>query len=193
VIGRRFFQRDPITCARELIGCELRWHGCSGILVETEAYAALDDEAAHTFFRPSARKFVAEQEPGAAYVYFNYGMYWLLNVLVKGGAQDGFVLMRAVEPLAGIPLMQARRRQTDMRKLCSGPGKLCQAMAITGQDHGRDFCGEPEIGFVRRKPTAPVLEDLRVGISRSAHLPWRFLLEGSKCVSIQHGKVKANK
>src|SRR5688500_4492842 len=109
MLGRGFFQRDPITCARELIGCELVWNDCSGIIVETEAYAALGDEACHTFARPSARAFVAHHKPGAAYVYFNYGMYWLFNVLVKGGTEDGFVLIRALEPVRGIDLMQQRR------------------------------------------------------------------------------------
>jgi DNA-3-methyladenine glycosylase len=190
VIGREFFQRDPLTCARELIGCELVWHGCSGVIVETEAYSARNDEAAHTFSRPSARQFVAERQPGAAYVYFNYGMYWLLNVLVKGGTEDGFVLFRGLEPRAGLGLMQTRRGLTDPRKLCSGPGKICQALAITGADHGRDFCRGKEIGFRPRAAPATVVEDVRVGISRSAHHPWRFLLAGSHHVSVPHGKVK---
>src|SRR3989442_1494671 len=100
-LPRAFFQQDPLTCARELIGCELVWNECAGIVVETEAYAALDDEACHTFMRPSAREFVARHEPGAAYVYLNYGMHWLLNVLVKNGAQEGFVLFRALHPTRG--------------------------------------------------------------------------------------------
>ena len=95
MLSRTFFQRDPLTCAQELIGCELVWNSCAGLIVETEAYAAVGDEAAHTFTRPSARAFVADHQAGAAYVYFNYGMYWLFNVLVKGGAADGFVLIRA--------------------------------------------------------------------------------------------------
>ncbi len=190
MIGRKFFQRDPLTCARELIGCELIWNGCSGIIVETEAYTALNDEAAHTFSRPSARKFVEDHAPGAAYVYLNYGMYWLLNVLVKHGREDGFVLFRAIEPRAGLGLMQARRGLTKLTQLCSGPGKLAQALAITGADHGRDLCAGAEVGF-RRGLRAKAVADLRVGITRSAELPWRFLLEGSAFVSVPHGKVKA--
>lgn len=191
MIGREFFQRDPVTCARELIGCELVWQGCTGVLVETEAYSVRDDEACHTFMRPSSRKFVEDHPPGTAYVYLNYGMYWLLNVLVKGGREDGFVLIRAVEPREGVELMKARRKMTDARKLCSGPGKLAQAFAITGADHGRDLCAGEEIGFrARPRPRVKVLEDVRVGISRAAHLPWRFLLEGSEGVSVRHGRVK---
>jgi len=166
VIGRDFFQRDPLTCARELIGCELVWNGCSGILVETEAYTALNDEACHTFHRPSARRFIEEHPPGAAYVYLNYGMYWLLNVLVKGGREDGFVLFRALEPRAGIGVMQARRALTKLTQLCSGPGKLTRALAITGADHGRDLCAEQEVGF-RRLPRAKVAADVRVGDRKS--------------------------
>src|SRR5437762_13038655 len=96
IIGSYFFKRDPLTCARELIRTELIWGECSGVVVEVEAYAAIDDEAAHTFTRPSARSFIERNKPGAAYVYFNYGVHWMLNVLVKGDA-NGLVLIRAFE------------------------------------------------------------------------------------------------
>jgi len=109
MIRASFFRRDPLTCARELIGTELIWGECSGVVVEVEAYAAIDDEAAHTFTRPSARSFIERNKAGTAYVYFNYGMYWLFNGLVKGGTEDGFVLIRALEPIRGIDLMQKRR------------------------------------------------------------------------------------
>lgn len=189
MLDRSFFERDPLICARELIGCELVWRHCAGIVVETEAYAALNDEACHTFARPSARAFIAEHRAGAAYVYFNYGMYWLLNVLVKGGREDGFVLFRALQPTRGIELMTRRRlahRQTRLahpRQLCSGPGKLALALGVDGRDHGRDFCRAKTIGF--RPPPRPVevIEDVRIGISKAAHLPWRFLLRGSEYVS----------
>src|SRR5215472_12610759 len=134
-ISRSFFSRDPLTCARELIGAELVWDQCSGRIVEVEAYMAENDEAAHTFTRPSARAFVDRHQPGAAYVYFNYGVHWMLNVLVKG-EQNGFVLVRAIEPSRGISLMKRRRGVDDVRQLCSGPGKLTQALKITGRDHG---------------------------------------------------------
>src|SRR5262249_40022144 len=82
VVRASFFRRDPLRCARELIGTELIWGECSGVVVEVEAYAAIDDEAAHTFSRPSARRFIERNKAGAAYVYFNYGVHWMLNVLV---------------------------------------------------------------------------------------------------------------
>ena len=112
-----------------------------------EAYAESDDEAAHTFTRPSARSFIERNKAGAAYVYFNYGVHWMLNVLVKGDA-NGFVLIRALEPRRGIELMQKRRGIDDVRQLCSGPGKLTQAFAITGRNHEMDLCSDPRHCFV---------------------------------------------
>ena len=191
LLDRSFFQRDPVICARELIGCELVWKHCAGIVVETEAYAAVKDEACHTFARPSARAFVEQQRAGTAYVYFNYGRYWLLNVLIKGGSEDGFVLFRAIEPTRGVAAMQRRRRANlksaicDLKShaLCSGPGKLAMALGVDGRDHGRDLCRAKTIGF-RPPPRALEVEaDVRIGISKAAHLPWRFLARGSQFVS----------
>jgi DNA-3-methyladenine glycosylase len=197
MIGREFFQRDPVTCARELIGCELIWKSCAGIIVETEAYAAIGDEACHTFARPSARAFIANHEAGAAYVYFNYGMYWLLNVLVKGGSEDGFVLIRALEPTRGAPMMQRRRfpdsggKARPVEMLCSGPGKLTIALGVNDRDHGRDLCQTEQIGF--RAPnhrTISWVSDVRIGISKAAHLPWRFLAPGNSFVSAKPSSVR---
>src|SRR6202040_1813986 len=139
ILGRDFFQRDPLSCARDLIGCELIWSSCAGVIAETEAYNAIGDEACHCFVRPSARAFVERNRAGAAYVYFNYGVHWMLNVLVKGKA-NGFVLIRAIEPSRGIALMKKRRGVDDVRRLCSGPGKLTQALGITGRYHEMDLC-----------------------------------------------------
>ena len=195
LLDRAFFQRDPVTCARELIGCELVWTRGAGIVVETEAYAALQDEACHTFARPSAREFVARHRAGAAYVYFNYGMYWLLNVLVKGGSEDGFVLLRALEPTRGIAAMTRRRlamRKSPLahpRALCSGPGKLAVALGVDGRDHGRDFCAGKTFGFHPPERPAEVVADVRIGISKAAHLPWRFLLRGSTSISVPAGRA----
>lgn len=184
--------RDPVACARELIGCTLVWGKCAGVIVETEAYSAIADEACHTWTRPSARAFVAARPPGAAYVYFNYGMYWMLNVLIKNGTADGFVLFRAIEPTEGLAAM--RRRRTAARRkstaplpptsLCSGPGKLAQALGVTGRDHGRDFCAENGASFFSPCEIKPVIADTRIGISSAKHLPWRFLLAGSAHVSV---------
>lgn len=183
IVRSSFFKRDPLICARELIGTELIWGDCSGIVVEVEAYAAINDEAAHTFTRPSTRSFIERNNAGAAYVYFNYGMHWMMNVLVKGN-ENGFVLIRALEPRKGIERMKKRRGLTDLKSLCSGPGKLTQALNITGRDHEMDLCADPRHCFARDSNTsADVVADMRIGITRSAHYPWRFTLKGSNFVS----------
>lgn len=184
MIEREFFEKSPLVCARRLVGAELRWGGCAGIVVETEAYDEEGDEACHTFFRPSARAFVERHEPGTAYVYLNYGMHWLLNVLVKGPKRRGFVLIRAIEPMLGLEAMAARRKMVDPRKLCSGPGKLTQALGIDGSWHGGDLCADENFAFHPRKGRVPVVADGRIGISAAAHLPWRFTLAGSRFVSV---------
>ena len=182
IIPRAFFRRDPITCARELIGAGLVWGSCAGTIVETEAYLAENDEACHTFTRPSTRAFVKRNKPGAAYIYFSYGAHWMLNVLVKGTA-DGFVLFRAVKPTRGIGSMKKRRGIDDERQLCSGPGKLTQAFAITNRHDEIDLCIDPKHCFVYGDKHVDVVADQRIGISRSAHHPWRFTLAGSEFVS----------
>jgi DNA-3-methyladenine glycosylase len=183
IIRTAFFRRDPIVCARELIGTELVWGTCAGKIVETEAYLAENDEACHTFSRPSARSFVERNKPGAAYIYFSYGAHWMLNVLVRGAA-NGFVLIRAAEPIGGIALMKRRRALNDEHQLCSGPGKLTQAFAITNQHHEMDLCCDPRHCFARaRNADVDVVADARIGITRSADHPWRFTLRGSKFIS----------
>jgi DNA-3-methyladenine glycosylase len=183
MVRSSFFKRDPLTCARELIGTELIWDDCSGIVVEVEAYAAINDEAAHTFTRPSARSFIERNRAGAAYVYFNYGMHWMLNVLVKG-TENGFVLIRALEPRQGIEHMKKRRGLDDVKRLCSGPGKLTQALGITNRHHEMDLCSDPRHCFAHNINTrVEVVADTRIGITRSAHYPWRFTLRGNEFVS----------
>jgi DNA-3-methyladenine glycosylase len=183
MIRADFFRRDPLTCARELIGCELVWDKCGGIVVETEAYNAIGDEACHCFVRPSTRAFVQRNRAGTAYIYFNYGMHWMLNVLVKG-SENGFVLIRALEPTRGIALMQRRRGIRALEQLCSGPGKLTQALAITKEHEEMDLCASTRFCFrhnAARKLS--VVAGERIGIRRSADLLWRFTLRGNVHVS----------
>lgn len=183
IIPRSFFRRDPITCARKLIGAELVWGNCAGTIVETEAYLAVGDEASHTFSRPTSRAFVERNQPGAAYIYFSYGAHWMLNVLVKGTA-NGFVLFRAVQPTRGLELMKKRRGTEDEHQLCSGPGKLTQAFAITNRHDEIDLCVDPRHCFAKTgNRNVEVVADPRIGITRSAHHPWRFTLRGSEFVS----------
>ncbi len=198
MLGVDFFQRDVLVVARDLVGVELVWKGCSGVIVETEAYSVMDDEAAHTASRPSAREFVRTHPAGAAYVYFNYGMYWLFNLLVKGGTRDGLILIRALEPVEGIAAMKARRGKERLHDLCSGPGKLALALGITGADHGTPMAGKGRPrGVGLRRPASgkahDVAEDIRVGISKAVDYPWRFLSRHHPHVSVAHGKVKVIK
>lgn len=185
VLPSSFFQRDPLLCARELVGRELVWGKCSGIVVETEAYLTLNDEACHTFSRPSARAFVERNAAGTVYIYMNYGVHWMLNVLVKGGARSGLILIRALEPRRGLGLMRARRGVDDVYRLCSGPGKLAQALDITNRHHEMNLCADPRYAFMRQGGMeGDVVADSRIGISRAREFPWRFTLAGSPFVSV---------
>ena len=183
-LTRTFFERDPLVCARELIGTELLWEKCSGVIVETEAYLTLNDEACHTFTRPSTRAFVERNEPGAIYIYMNYGVHWMLNLLVKGGPRSGLILIRALEPRRGLALMRRRRGVGDIRQLCSGPGKLAEALAITNRHHEMNICTQRRHCLLpRAEKRVRVVADARIGISRSKDFPWRFTLRGSEFVS----------
>lgn len=191
MLKRSFFERDPVTCSRELIGCRLTFGEFGGIVVETEAYDAEGDEASHTAFRPSARAFVASHPAGAAYVYFSYGVHWMLNVLVKG-SRRGFVLIRALEPVEGIEQMRKRRGLRDLTQLCSGPGKLTKALGICGGHHGKDLCADPRYAFSAGEGTQKPESSARIGISRSMDLPWRFYAAGNLHVSRaprKHGRA----
>jgi DNA-3-methyladenine glycosylase len=180
-----FFERDPLVCARELIGAELVWGKCSGIIVETEAYLALNDEASHTFTRPSTRAFVERNLPGAVYIYMNYGVHWMLNLLVKGGDRSGLILVRALEPRRGLSLMKARRGLDDVRRLCSGPGKLAQALDITKRHHEMSICADSRHCLLPTgEANVRVVADPRIGISRAKIFPWRFTLAESPFVSV---------
>ena len=186
MLTSEFFCRHPLACSIDLIGCELAWGHCRGVIVETEGYTALGDEACHTFLRRGAQRFVDGNPPGTAYIYLNYGIHWLLNVLVKGGGMEGFVLVRAVEPTAGLEIMRERRKLPEARQLCSGPGKLTQAFGIPATFHGFSLCHDPRKAFhagTAERMSGEIVCDARIGISRAAELPWRFLEAGSAYVS----------
>ena len=191
MIPRDFFTQSPVECARALVGCELVWGTCSGIVVECEAYAAVGDPACHTFTRPSSREFVARHRAGTAYVYLNYGMHWMLNVLTKG-EEEGFVLIRAIEPRRGLRAMQKRRGDKRGRELTGGPGRLAAALGVTGAHHGADFCASAKRCFVRGEEVE-VIADGRIGISRATELPWRFSAAGNVYVSVPPKKTKPRK
>ena len=189
-VPREFFTLDPIRTAQELLGCTLVWGKAAGKIVETEAYAEFGDEASHAFLRPEVREFIRVRPPGSLYVYLNYGVHWLLNFLVKQGPWNGFVLIRALEPVHGIDLMEQRRGQLDPKQLCSGPGKLTQALGITGESSGADFFNLPGVSLLARTDRAEVAIDRRIGITKSPDLPWRFAASGSKFLSASIGKTR---
>ena len=181
-ISQAFFNRHPVECARELIGGHFHWDGCAGRIVETEAYLSIGDEACHTWFRPTARAFVARHPEGTAYVYLNYGVHWMFNIMVKSEAGEGFVLIRALEPLAGIEAMRVRRPGVVDKALASGPGKLTRAMGVDGLAHGAIFLDSEERGIYRGAPV-DICAGPRIGISKARDLPWRFGDPASRSLS----------
>lgn len=188
-LGTIFFRQSPQECARKLIGCRLASGECAGVIVETEAYAAEGDEACHTFFRPSARQFLSDHAEGTTYVYLNYGIHWLLNFVVKGSNGDGFVLIRALSPIKGLRQMRRRRGRKRQAELCSGPGKLTQALGISGEMHGMSLTPRSDISLSwgPDSEVPPPVACRRVGISREIERKWRFVRAGSRCVSVRPG------
>lgn len=184
-----YFEQDPVSCARGLIGCHLRWDGCEVRIVETEAYDAEGDEACHTWSRPSARDFVAQHGPGDAYVYLNYGMHWLFNLLVKGGPREGFVLLRAVEAIRGIEQMRERRGGCKDLLLGAGPARLTKALGVDGSSHGARFLKHRSRGIFRGDDPVECIAGPRIGISKAVELPWRFGDARSRSLSVKfnHG------
>ena len=174
---RDFFERDAIAVARDLLGCHLLVNGMGGRITETEAYFP-DDEASHSFRGPTKRNGAMYGPPGNVYIYRIYGMYWCLNFVCTPGSA---VLIRAIEPESGIAEMVERRGTDQLTSLCSGPGKLCQAMDIGIAINDRLLDREPYALF----PSAPVpiVSGKRIGITKNAEAPWRFGIQGSRYLS----------
>jgi DNA-3-methyladenine glycosylase len=177
-----FYDRPVLEVARELIGCVVEHDGAAGMIVETEAYHE-SEPACHAFAGLTPRTRTLFGEPGRAYVYRSYGIHALLNAVCEPEGIGAAVLIRALEPLAGLDAMNARRaRPTD---LCSGPGKLTQALGISlGENDGCLSSGPVLIrGRARDWGERPILAGRRVGITRAVELPWRFCLAGSRHLS----------
>jgi len=173
-----FFARDARAVAAEMIGLELTFDGVGGLIVETEAYLP-DDPASHSFRGETARNAAMFAGPGLSYVYRIYGMHWCLNAVCLTGSA---VLIRALQPTAGLERMAARRGMTDVAKLCAGPGRLAAALGITGSHDRIPLLAPP---FVLRHGTVrhEIVTGPRIGISRAADLPWRFGARGSAFLS----------
>jgi DNA-3-methyladenine glycosylase len=180
-LGTEFFARSVHEVAPELIGATLLVDGVGGTIVEAEAYDQ-EDPASHGFRGRTRRNAAMFGPPGHAYVYRSYGVHWCLNLVCEDEGTASAVLVRALEPTYGLDQMRTRRGIDEPRLLCSGPGRLCDALAITGAHDGLPLDRPP---FELREGLEPVelVSGVRVGITRAAELPWRYALAGSRFVS----------
>lgn len=178
---RNFFARSVNKVAPDLIGATLLFDGIGGRIVEVEAYHQ-SDPAAHSFRGRTARNAVMFGPPGYAYVYRSYGIHWCVNFVCESEGSASAVLIRAIEPLSGLVRMRRRRGTIDVRQLCAGPGRLCQALGITHAHNGLVLDRPP---FELRSPVdkVDIVVGERIGISKATELPWRYGLDGSEYLS----------
>jgi DNA-3-methyladenine glycosylase len=183
-LPRVFFERPVVEVARDLVGCVVAHDGAAGAIVEAEAYHE-SEPACHAFVGLTPRTETLFGPPGRAYVYRSYGIHAMLNAVSESEGTGAAVLIRALEPLHGVDAMRARRGVQPVEDLCSGPGKLAQALGIGLELNASDLAtgpirllGPPEEGERPRLAVAP-----RVGITKAADLPWRFCAAGSRFVS----------
>jgi DNA-3-methyladenine glycosylase len=178
-LKRAFFARDAVSVARDLIGVVLLVDGVGGVIVEAEAYDP-KDPASHSYEgRRTPRNESMFGPAGQSYVYRSYGVHWCLNFVCGGG---GAALIRALEPLAGLEAMQRRRGPVKPNQLCAGPGRLTQALGITGVLDGKPLDKPPFLLRPRTK-SAEIVVGPRIGITRAIEMPWRFGMAGSRFVS----------
>jgi DNA-3-methyladenine glycosylase len=183
-VNRDFFDRTVHEVARELIGCELRVGETAGVIVETEAYEE-SDPACHAYIGRTTRNEFLFGPPGHAYVYLSYGIHSLLNFVTEPAGTASAVLIRALEPTDGTELMRKRRGQEKIEQLCSGPGKLSEALGVDLSLNGADLfqppfeLSEPDRAWSETEITASP----RIGITKAAELPWRYSVKESRFVS----------
>ena len=180
-LKRAFFACSVHQVAPDLIGATLLVNGVGGIIVEVEAYHHTEP-AAHSFRGPTPRNLVMFGPPGVAYVYRSYGIHWCVNFVCEKQGSASAVLIRALQPTYGIPTMRRRRGLHDERLLCSGPGKLTEALGITDQHNGMPL-DVPPIALHTRTTKPDIVTGLRIGITKAVELPWRYGLKGSKFLS----------
>lgn len=186
-LPRSFYDRPTLDVARDLLGKVLVRRDVDGLLkgriVESEAYCGQSDPGSHAFRGPTARTRVMFKEAGHLYVYFTYGAHFCMNVVTEGTGVAGAVLLRALEPLDGIAVMEGRRGGRPLIELCNGPGKLCQALGIARDQNGVDLEGDEiwieDDGFI----PVDIGVSTRVGLKAGAEFPYRFFLPGNPFVS----------
>jgi DNA-3-methyladenine glycosylase len=183
-LARAFYDRPVLEVARDLVGCTVRHGATAGVIVETEAYHH-SEPACHAYVGLTARTSTLYGPPGIAYVYRSYGIHALLNAVCEPAGEGAAVLIRALEPLDGVEEMRARRGLHRLEELCSGPGKLTQALAIGLDRNGASLLDGP-VRFgppVAARPEVDVAIGPRIGITKAPDLPWRFCALGSRHVS----------
>jgi DNA-3-methyladenine glycosylase len=176
-----FYARSVHEVAPDLIGATMLVNGVGGVIVEVEAYHHTDP-AAHSFRGPTPRNGVMFGPPGFAYVYRSYGIHWCVNFVCEEEGSASAVLIRALQPTHGISAMRRRRRLHDERSLCSGPGKLTEALGITMAHNGLPLDAPPIVLHARTKKPA-IVTGVRIGITKAVELPWRYGLKDSKFLS----------
>jgi DNA-3-methyladenine glycosylase len=180
-LRRNFFNRSVHEVAPDLIGATLTVGGVGGVIVEVEAYHHTDP-AAHSYRGPTERNAVMFGSPGHLYVYRSYGIHWCANVVCEASGSASAVLIRGLEPTQGLSLMRRRRRLSDPRLLCSGPGRICEALGITRDLNGHPL-DRPPITLYARMAEPEIVAGPRIGITKAVELPWRYGLKGSKFLS----------
>jgi DNA-3-methyladenine glycosylase len=180
-LARSFFERSVHEGAPDLIGAVLLVNGVGGRLVEVEAYHHTDP-AAHSYHGPTERNAVMFGPPGYAYVYRSYGIHWCLNFVCEAEGSASAVLIRAIEPTDGLSAMRRRRGVTDARLLCSGPGRVCEALGVTRAHNGLALTAPP-FAIYARQGDEEVISGPRIGITKAVEKPWRYGLKGSRFLS----------
>jgi DNA-3-methyladenine glycosylase len=181
LLRRNFFARSVHAVAPDLIGATLLFKGNGGVIVEVEAYHHTDP-AAHSFGGPTERNTVMFGPPGYAYVYRSYGIHWCLNFVCEAEGSASAVLIRALAPTHGLAAMRRRRGVADERLLCSGPGRLCQALGITDAQYGLAL-DQPPFAIFARTQDVGVAVGPRIGLTKAVDQPWRYALRGSRFLS----------
>ncbi len=181
------FSQDSFVVARQLIGVTFLVNGVGGIIVETEAYDQFDP-ASHSYNGPTPRNIAMFGNPAHVYVYRSYGIHWCVNFTCREAKYGAAVLIRAIEPTHGVDIMKKRRNTDDIRLLCSGPGRLCQALGIT-QEFNQKSLNSSFFSFFPPQYPVDILEGPRIGISKAVDLPWRFGLAKSPYLSRPFKKI----